>query len=420
MLISDVWAKKILNSKKEETIKVVVKSGNRLGVGCAPSGTSTGKREVIAFPNNDVDKAVDFINNLDLSFLDINKFEDFLELENFLKEFDNTKDMSIIGGNSVIALEFAILNLFQPVYNFLSNRVSIPLPIGNCVGGGAHVLGESADFQEFLVIAETDNFFDANFANMKCYRILREKIGVDNRSIEGALAPNLSNLEILDIMHGVVKEVSKNTGIKVRLGVDMASSNFYDGFNYNYSNFSLLNKKNKLSRDKQIDFVLKLIKKYKLYYVEDPLYEDDFSGFEILRKKSDSLICGDDLIVTSPDILSKNLNSVNSVIIKPNQVGSLIKTKKIIDIAKKNKIVPIISHRSGETSDTTIVDLAVGWNVPFIKCGVIGEGRENKLRKLGLIEKNLLDGITTQKSFLAKISPKNLKDEFFNRKIFKL
>ena len=281
-------------------------------------------------------------------------------------------------------------------------------------------MGESADFQEFLVIAETNNFFDANFANMKCYRILREKISVDSRSIEGALAPNLSNLEILDIMYGVVKEVSKNTGIKVRLGVDMASSNFYDGSNYNYSNFSLLNKKNKLNRDKQIDFVLKLIKKYKLYYVEDPLYEDDFSGFEILRKKSDSLICGDDLIVTSSDILSKNLNSVNSVIIKPNQVGSLIKTKKIIDIAKKNKIVPILSHRSGETSDTTIVDLAIGWNVPFIKCGVIGEGRENKLRKLGLIEKNLLDGITTQKSFLAKISPNNLKDEFFNRKIFKL
>ena len=141
----------------------------------------------------------------------------------------------------------------------------------------------------------------------------------------------------------------------------------------------------------QSEFILNLAKKYNLFYIEDPLHEDDFENFSKLTKKAKSLVVGDDLTATQPDRLNKAIEkkSVNAVIVKPNQNGSLLDTKRFVDLANKNSITPIISHRSGETADSTIADLAVAWNIPFIKTGILGRERFAKLNKLIKIEREI-------------------------------
>ncbi|MDP3918691.1 MAG: enolase C-terminal domain-like protein, partial [Nanoarchaeota archaeon] len=169
----------------------------------------------------------------------------------------------------------------------------------------------------------------------------------------------------------------------------IAASEFYSNGKYNYKNFSKDQTKKTLTPKEQIALVNSWIKKYKLAYVEDPLHEEDFKGFSQLDKKT--LICGDDLLTTNLTRLKKALRnkSVNSMIIKPNQIGSLIKTKKVVDFAHSQGIKTIISHRSGETLDNTISHLAVAWNIPYIKTGIYGKEREVKLKELLKIENEI-------------------------------
>jgi len=196
---------------------------------------------------------------------------------------------------------------------------------------------------------------------------------------------------VLDKVRQIIKETYKK-GIDI--GVDMASSGFYKNGKYNYKNPEVdLNKKH------QILYIKELINRYKLFYVEDPLDENDFSGFKELLKEinkaknpsnKNCLIVGDDLTTTNPDRLKKAIRtkSINAIIIKPNQIGSLLKVKEVIDTAKKNKIKTIISHRSGETKDNTIADLAIAWNCDFIKTGIYGKVRKAKLKRVIEIEKD--------------------------------
>ena len=180
-----------------------------------------------------------------------------------------------------------------------------------------------------------------------------------------------------------IRQIIKNEYKKeVDIGVDIASSSFYKNRAYDYKSPDVdLNRKN------QILYIKKLINRYRLFYVEDPLNENDFSGFKELMGKG-CLIVGDDLTATNPERLKKAIRakSINAVIVKPNQIGSLLKVKEVIDIAKKNKIKTIISHRSGETKDDTIADLAVAWDCDFIKTGICGKVRKAKLKRLVMIE----------------------------------
>jgi enolase len=172
----------------------------------------------------------------------------------------------------------------------------------------------------------------------------------------------------------------------IDLGIDLAASSLFSGTIYCYKNYSGEQRKRMLNRKEQYDFVLDLIKKYNLKYIEDPFYEDDFDSFNRLNQEiSDVLICGDDLICTNIERLNKA--RVNCVIIKPNQIGSLIKTKEIIDYCQDNNITTVMSHRSGETMDKTIAHLAVAWEVPFVKFGVYGKERVVKLYELTRIER---------------------------------
>ena len=363
--------KKILNSRREETIEVEFNNA----IGRAPSGASKGMYEV-----------KDYIKNIDYEIKDLKKLNK--EIENLqINNFNDLRKVerltSNLGGNTRIALEFAIF-LSKGGYKWLNGK-KLPRPLGNVIGGGKHIMNGSLIFQEFLVIdGESESFFDAAFKNLSFHRFIHEKLEkidkINCRRItdEGAWSPGLKDNEVLDLLYKYTKR------FKLKLGIDMAASSFFDGEFYNY-------KDKKLTREEQIKYVNYLIKKYNLYYVEDPLQENDFEGFSFIDKNA--LVCGDDLTVTNLKRLKIAIenNSINAIIIKPNQIGSLIKMKEVILEAKKNNIIPIISHRSGETLDYSISDLAVGFEIPIIKCGIFGKEREAKINRLIEIEEKVLN-----------------------------
>jgi len=366
-----MFATKILNSNKEGTIEINYKNFKA----SAPSGTSKGQFEAKDY-KKDLDSEIKSLNELQKAIekAEINNLEDFRVIEDLTNEF---------GANSRIALEFAILKS-KGGFQFLKGR-KIPRPLGNVIGGGAHAEIKGLEFQEFLVIdKESKSFFDSAFKNKKVHRILHEQLQKLDKNFknqitsEGAWCPNMEIEQVLNLLKKVCKKY------RLRIGIDAAASQFYRNGRYHYRD-------KQLNKDEQIDYMNKLIKKYDLYYVEDPLEENDFKGFNLINKKN-CLIVGDDLTATNIERVRKALinNSINGLIIKPNQCGSLTGMKEVLDFANKCNVVNIISHRSGETMDSTISDLAVGFNIPVIKCGVFGREREAKISRLIDIEKSLL------------------------------
>ncbi len=382
MKIRSVKARKILNSRKQPTIEVTI---NGKYSAAAPSGASTGTNEIQAFPTQGINFAVKFLNKLShLDGIEIKKFQDLEVIERLLP---------IIKGNPMIALEFAILKAASKnkIWKFLNPKAKkIPMPLGNVIGGGAHIETKAKpDIQEFLLLPKTRYFKDAKIANEYVHKIIGKKLKTKKLTDEGAWAPKMDTTSILNLLQKVVKKTEEELGIKIGIGLDVAASEFFDGKRYHYNNYSRDNRKVNLTKKGQIKFMEKIIKEYELVYVEDPFNENDFESFRILKQKTKTLICGDDLTTTNLQRLKRARKSINAIIIKPNQIGSLLKTKEAVDFAVKNKIIPVISHRSGETLDTTISHLAVAWNIPIIKCGIHGKEREAKLKELLKIEKEI-------------------------------
>jgi enolase len=387
MKIKEVKAKKILNSKQEETIEITINKKYKASTG---TGTSVGKHEVRAYPKSGI--PINFVNtilNKKLKGFKIDEFTDFIELEDLLKELDNTKDLSVIGGDTIIALEYALLKSLckGEVWKYLNPSVRrMPLSLGNVIGGGKHSTIESADIQEFLIMPRTRKFNDSAVVNTFIYSKIKSKLNSSKRDYEGAWIIDNTNFRILDKLNEIIQEASDEIGFIIDLGVDVAASHLSNGVLYSYKNYSGEQKKRMLNKKEQYDFILNLINKYNLKYVEDPFYEEDFNSFNKLTQEvKDVLICGDDLICTNIERLKKA--KINCVIIKPNQIGSLIKTKEIVDYAKENNIITVMSHRSGETMDKTIAHLAVAWEVPYVKFGVYGKERVAKLNELTRIER---------------------------------
>ncbi|MFH1065390.1 MAG: enolase C-terminal domain-like protein [Nanoarchaeota archaeon] len=379
MIIKEVRARKILNSRKEPAIQVTI---NKHFSASAPSGASTGIHEVKAF-TKDVNDSCFYINHK--ATLKGLKFETFDDLE----QIDSL--MPKIGGNAVLALQYAILREMSnnEVWKFLNpHSRSIPMPLGNVIGGGKHTKKQSTSIQEFLLMPRALSIRD-NIAVMRhVHKNIAKELKTKEMTDEGAWIPNGSDNAVLEYLHKLLSNIENTQGIKVNLGVDMAASGFWDGNNYNYRNFTK-HTAAKLAPKQQIEFVNEIIKEHFLCYVEDPLQEEDFDGFS--RVKKTTLVCGDDLVTTNMERLKEALKhkSINCMIIKPNQIGSIIQTKKVVDFAKANEIVTVISHRSGETMDTMIADLAVAWEIPYIKTGIHGKERECKLQRLAEIEGRL-------------------------------
>ncbi|BDZ71379.1 hypothetical protein GCM10025861_18960 [Methanobacterium petrolearium] len=286
-----------------------------------------------------------------------------------------------------------------PLYLFLGGKLKneIPYPLGNMINGGAHAGKNAPDIQEFLVVpVGAQNISEAVFANSSVHKRIGELIKVKDtrftggKGDEGGWAPNLSNYDALNIQSRACEEISDETGINVRPSLDLAPSALWDGSKYVYS-------REGVSRDtgEQIEFIEEIIDTYKMFFVEDPLREDDFEGFsELTRKVGDKcIICGDDIFVTNSNILSEGIarGAANAIIIKPNQIGTLSDTYQTVQLAKNNNYIPVVSHRSGETTDETIAHLAVAFGAPLIKTGAIGGERIAKLNELIRIEEQMTD-----------------------------
>lgn len=407
MQLTRVVARQILNSRREATIEVMAESGGLKAAASAPSGASKGRNEVKDFSERGLDFSISFINVLGKKLVDekigFEIFEDLEKLEEIVKSQDHTRNLGFAGGNALYALEAAIVKLMalskkQETWRFLSGgrKKLIPRPIGNAIGGGMHTnLPLKTDFQEFLLMPKTNSFFDACFINLQSYKEIKEILAKRDEKWKGGLtdenafASSLDNESVLDILQEVKEKIKTKFETEIEIGIDAAASSFFKAGKYHYSNFSKLEKSKILRREEQIDYISNLIKKYKLAYVEDPVQSEDFEAFSKIKTGTKALICGDDLTCTHPELMEKAVkyNSISAVIIKPNQIGSLLETKKAVDIAKKNNITPVISHRSGETEDDFIADLAVAWQIPLIKAGIIGKEREAKLNRIIKIEK---------------------------------
>jgi len=369
MLIQYSKARKIKDSRNQPTIEVLV-NGQKAS---SPSGKSTGKYETPSY-HNSLDWNIKAINQLRIPF-EINSFHDLKHLEDNIKKTFKLKNAKKFGANALFALESAILKALAKSKNkqlwqiINTSAKKVPVPVGNAIGGGLHSHNKNhPEFQEFLLIPQGKAIIENEKIIKEVYTILEQILEADSKNDEGAWQTSLSNEKVLEILSKFKK---------IRIGIDAASSSFYKETSYIYKNKTL-------TRDTQIYYINYLIKKYNMLYIEDPLQEDDFQGFSRLKKSPSRLIVGDDLTATQIPRLKKAIKnrSINAIIIKPNQNGSLLEIEKIFQICKKNNIRTILSHRSGETLDTALADYAFGFQADFIKCGISTKWREVKLRRL--------------------------------------
>ncbi len=402
-VIEDVMARKIFNSRGEETLEIDIVTTVGFGKASAPAGASKGKAEVVPYPEGGVDEAIKKVEELivpELIGMDADEQE---EIDILLHEIDGTKDFRNVGGNTAFAVslataEAAATSYGMPLFQHLSGHLAneLPYPLGNVLGGGKHALGKAPDIQEYLVIPlKAPTFSDAAKANV----LVHQKVGsslkkVDKsftggRGDEGAWAPNTKSDEALEIVVKACEEVSSELGVECRVGVDMAASTLWRQKEkcYVYTRDGT-----KRDSGEQLDFVLHLIGDYNLAYVEDPFHEEDYESFaELTKKVKKCLICGDDLFVTNRERLIRGIKvcAANSIIIKTNQVGTLTDAWETTKVAKKARYVPVMSHRSGETNDAHIAHLAVAFGCPVIKTGVLHGERVVKINELIRIEETL-------------------------------
>jgi len=402
-VIEDIMARKIFNSRGEETLEVDVATGAGFGRASAPAGASRGKAEVIPYPEGGVDQAIKKVEELIIPELIGMNADNQQETDLLLHEIDGTKDFRNIGGNTAFAVSLATaeaaatsygLPLFHYLAGYLANE--LPYPLGNVLGGGKHVHGKAPDMQEFLVLPlKAKTFLDAAKANV----LVHQKVGfflkkVDKtftggRGDEGAWAPNIKSEEALEVVVKACEEVSGELGVECRAGLDIAASTLWRQKEkcYVYARDGA-----KRDSGEQLDFVLHLIEDYNLAYVEDPFHEEDYESFaEATKKVKKCLICGDDLFVTNRERLARGAKvcAGNAVIIKANQVGTLTDAWETTEVAKKTRYIPVMSHRSGETDDVHIAHLAVALRCPVIKTGVLPGERVAKINELIRIEEAL-------------------------------
>ncbi|MEM2913925.1 MAG: phosphopyruvate hydratase [Candidatus Bathyarchaeia archaeon] len=399
-IIEDVTARKILNSRGEETIEVDVITVDGFGSASAPSGASRGKAEALPFPKGGVEEALKKVEELIAPEIIGLSAEEQEEIDSLLHELDGTENFGNIGGNTAYAISLAVAEAAAnsyalPLYQYLGGYIAsnLPYPLGNVLGGGKHALGNVPDIQEFLALpVGALSFSSAAQANIAVHRKLKDflqkedKFFTGGRGDEGAWAPNLSNEKAFEILVRACEKVSEEIGFTVRAGLDLASSSLWDPEKKRY-----VYARDGVSRDsgEQLEYILCLIEKGRLAYVEDPFHEEDFESFkELTSKARNCLVCGDDLFVTNVDRLAQGIKkrAANAIIIKMNQIGTLTDTWKTTRLAKENNYVPVISHRSGETSAFHISHLAVGFNCPIIKTGVMGGERIAKINELIRIE----------------------------------
>jgi enolase len=401
--MSDVKGRVVFNSRGEETIEVVVNVDGASGRYASPSGLSRGSLEVPPYPRGGVGEALKVLRDYIRPRLVGQSFDSQEEFDKYLAEIDGTADYSRIGGVlslglSIAFAEAAAKSIGIPLYCWLGGDDTnyLPVPLANIVGGGKHARGRSIDIQEVLVFplnppsireAVKALFYIHSEAGKELSKKDRHFTGGKND--EGAWVTSLREEEVLEIMWEVIDRVRETFNMRFALGVDIAATSLWDEDLklYTYSRSRVLR-----NREEQISYVISLVQDYNLSYVEDPLHEEDFTGFrEITKSVRNTLIVGDDLYVTNKSRLTIGIEEEagNGVVIKPNQAGDLTRSREAVNTAKRGGFKIIVSHRSGETEYPHLAPIAVAFKAELIKCGLVGGERVVKLNSLIAIEDEL-------------------------------
>ena len=416
--IKKIFGRQIIDSRGNPTCEAdIVLDDGTIGRGAVPSGASTGKLEALELRDKDpsiylgksVNNAINNINNVISSKISLDTEYDQSSFDNFLIEFDGTNNKERLGANAILALSIAFANakankLKIPLYQSLTEESSytLPIPMMNIINGGAHA-NNKLDFQEFMILPiGFDKITESIRAGAEIFHTLKDALNKLNMPTsvgdEGGFAPNLnSNSEAIDIILDSISKAGYNPGKDIYLALDVASSEFYDNDVYSLASENL-----KLTSDEFINYLVKLRNDYPIISIEDGLAEDDWLGWKKLTEElgTNTQLVGDDLFVTNPKIFKQGIekNIANSILIKLNQIGTITETLEAIKMAKDNNYNYIISHRSGETEDVTIADLAVATSSGLIKTGSMSRSdRVAKYNQLIRIEENIVKHVVNNK-----------------------
>lgn len=425
--IKRVIAREVLDSRGNPTIEAeVYTESGAVGSAMVPSGASTGIREAIELRDGDkarylgrgVLNAVANIHDKISPALAGKEVSEQAEVDQIMIDLDGTHNKEVLGANSILAVSMATAHAAAneknlPLYEYLGGEgasFKMPVPMMNIINGGAHA-DNSVDLQEFMILpVGAPNIREAVRYGTEVFHSLKSvlsKLGLGTTvGDEGGFAPNLSsNEQAIEVILEAIENAGYKAGEDILLGLDVASSEFYENGIY-----TLESENKKLSSQEFIDYLSPWFDKYPIITMEDGMDEGDWDGWKLLTDKlgKDVQLVGDDLFVTNTSILQEGIdkNIANSILIKVNQIGSLTETLAAIDMAKKAGYTAVISHRSGETEDTTIADLAVATSAGQIKTGSLSRSdRVAKYNRLMKIE----DQLGSRASYPGKDTFYNLK-----------
>ena len=413
--IKQIKSAEILDSRGSPTIETaVILTDGAVGIASCPSGTSIGSYEAVELRDRDLNrfqglgvlKAIDNVQNLIAPKLIGMEASKQQEIDKTMIELDGTQNKGRLGANAMLSVSMAVskaaaksavLPLFLYLRQFIKNSavsaLKIPTPLFNLINGGKHAEG-SADFQEFLVIPATSKpYSEALQTGVTVYSLLKMTLKTHNFSTligeEGGFGPKVSiNQDVFSLLREAINASSYKLGFDIFFGLDVAANSFYRNGQYHIKDKAM-----SYSSQELISYYEELKKQFGLLYLEDPLFEDDWEGWtKICSSLKDTLIVGDDLTTTNPYRLQMAIDkkAISAIIIKPNQVGTVIEALAVVEVARASGLKIIVSHRSGETNDDFIADFAVAVSADYVKFGAPARGeRVAKYNRLLLIEKQL-------------------------------
>ena len=413
--ITKIRGRQILDSRGNPTVEVDVFSGDIMGRAAVPSGASTGEYEAVElrdgcdkYHGKSVTKAVKNVNNIISKELVGKSCNDQIGIDQFLIDLDGTNNKSNLGANAILGVSLACAHLAskisnEPLYKYLGGQEAnlLPVPMMNIINGGSHSDAPIA-FQEFMIRpVGADSFSESLRYGAEIFHTLKSIIKSKKLSTavgdEGGFAPNFTGgtEEAIDTILHSIDKAGFSVGKDITLAMDCAASEFYKDGKYNYKIFEGDNGHIRDSAE-QVDYLKSLVDQYPIDSIEDGCDENDWDGWNMLTKEIGDRcqLVGDDLLVTNLKYLKRAIEekSANSILIKPNQIGTLTETINAINLAKESGWTAVVSHRSGETEDTTISDIAVGLNVGQIKTGSLSRSdRIAKYNQLLRIEEDLGD-----------------------------
>lgn len=406
MKITDIKAREILDSRGNPTVEVdVYLEDGSMGRAAVPSGASTGEREALELRDKEtryLGKGVQqAVKNVNEELKDLVIGMDAYNQKNIdykMIEADGTETKSKYGANAILGISMAVMKAAaiskkQPLYKYIGEGKTLPVPMMNIINGGAHA-DNKLDFQEFMIIPQATTIKERVRIGAEVFHNLKKVLNSKGLSTgvgdEGGFAPNLeSNAEGFDLIIEAIKQAGYIPGKDVMLGIDVAASEFYQDGKYHLDGENRV-----LTTEELVDFYEELVNKYPIISIEDPVDENDWEGFTMITERIGDKVqlVGDDLFVTNKKCLQMGIDKKagNAILLKVNQIGTITETIETINLAKENGYKTIISHRSGETEDTTIADLAVGLDLGQIKTGSLSRtDRICKYNQLMRIEEEL-------------------------------